>query len=255
MPQAIETLAGPSEEDLARTPGRLQGIVHDAALSPVANATVEDARTSAKSVTDAAGYFELVGLETGEHLLYVTASGFVTRSLTIQARNGTTFEVDIALEPAASVEPYVETRELTGFFACALVVNGEAQDCASADPNHRDTFEFELAPSGKNMVLELQYDPADSPGGSHFLLHAETVGYGAQDIDLGSAGGEGYARIEVPTAVLAKYYPEGGLMRARVSLAPGGAPAAATAQLSFIVYVTTFYHQAGAAGFSVIRSA
>lgn len=252
VPEAVQALTGPSEEELARTPGALAGIVHTAALAPIPGARIEEPRLGLNATTDAAGFFRLEGLVTGEHLLNVVADGFLTKSVKAHARNGTTLEVNVSLDPAPSSEPYVEPRELAGFLTCAVLVQGEAHDCASADPNHRDVFEFELAGEGKLVVLELVYDPANSPAGSALTLAVETVGYGAQDVDLGNATGEGYARIVVPTAIMEKYYPEGGMMRARVSLAPGAAPVVAAAQLSFTVFVTTFYHEAGDEAYSVL---
>lgn len=251
MPESLAQLSGPSDDELARTPGSLHGLVRTAALEPVPNATVEDGRLSLTTTTDAAGTFVLDGLTTGEHLLSISAFGYLTHSVKVQTQNGTALAIEIVIERMASAEPYVETRELAGFLSCAALVGEERHDCASADPNHRDVFEFDLAGSGKNVVLELVWDPADTPGASRMTLFAETVGYGAQDIGLGNATGAGYARVEVPSSVMEKYYPEGGVMRAFVVLAPGEAPVSATAQTSFTVFVTTFYHEAGPAGFSV----
>ncbi|HUR70310.1 MAG TPA: carboxypeptidase regulatory-like domain-containing protein [Candidatus Thermoplasmatota archaeon] len=252
VPQALQQLAGPSADELARTPGTIGGIVHTAALEPVVNATIEAPRLSLRATTDAAGTFRLDGLATGEHLLSISAVGFVTRSVTVQAQNGTTLQVDVVLERAPSVEPYAQTRELQGFLSCSALVAGEARDCASADPNHRDEFEFELASGGRNAVLELSWDASATPAAQEMTLFVETVGYGAQDIDLGNATGVGYARVEVPQPIMEKYYPEGGLMRARIALAPGDAPVSAAAQVSFTVYATVFYHGAAPAGYTVI---
>lgn len=249
---AVSALTGPSEEELARTPGVLQGIVHTPELAPIGGASVTEPRLGLNASTDAAGYFELAGLVTGEHLLNVAAPGYLTRSVLVNAKNGTTLEVNVSLEPAPPGTPYVETRELQGFLSCAALVAGDAHDCASADPNHRDVFEFELSPEGKLVVLELVWDAASTPVGAHWTLAAETVGYGAQDLDLGNATGTGYARIVVPTPVMEKYYVEGGLMRARVALTEGDAPAAAAVQTEFVVYVTVFYHEAGDEAFTIV---
>lgn len=252
LADAVSALTGPSEEELARMPGVLHGIVHTPELAPIGGASVTEARVGLNATTDAAGYFELSGLVTGEHLLHVAAPGYVTRSVLIQARNGTTLEVNVSLELAPPSTPYVETRELQGFLGCAALVAGEARDCASADPNHRDIFEFELSSEGKTVVLELVWDAASTPAAPDWTLFAETVGYGAQDLDLGNATGSGYARIVVPQQVMEKYYPEGGLMRTIVSLAEGEAPASLALQTEFVVYVTVFYHEAGDEAFTIV---
>ncbi|HET6403941.1 MAG TPA: carboxypeptidase regulatory-like domain-containing protein [Candidatus Thermoplasmatota archaeon] len=255
LASAVSQLAGPSEEELARTPGVLQGIVHTPALVPIFGARVTEERLGLAATSDAAGFFRLEGLVTGAHLLTVAAEGHLTRSITVNTRNGTTLEVNVSLQPAPPSEGYVETRELQGFLGCAALVAGRSHDCASADANHRDIFEFELADDAKLAVLELSWDASATPAAPRMTLFAETVGYGAQDLDLGNATGSGYARIVVPQAVMEKYYPEGGLMRATVSLAEGDAPAALAVQAKFVVYVSVFYHQPGDEAFSIIRSA
>ena len=252
LTEAVSTFTGPSEEELARTPGVLQGIVHTSALTPIFAARVVEERLEIVATTDQAGFFRMEGLVSGEHLLSVSADGYETRSILVNARNGTTLEVNVSLEPAPPSEAYVETRELQGFLACAALIAGEAHDCASADPNHRDIFEFDITDDAKLAVLELVWDADATPTASTMRLHVETVGYGAQDLDLGNATGSGYARIVVPQPVMEKYYPEGGLMRATVSLAPGETPAALAAQASFVVYVSVFYHQPGDPAFTIL---
>lgn len=252
LTEAVSQFTGPSEEELARTPGVLQGIVHTSGLTPIFAARVVEERLETTATTDQAGFFRMPGLVTGEHLLSISAEGYLTRSITVNTKNGTTVEVNVSLEQAPPNEPYVETRELQGFLSCAALVAGEARDCASADPNHRDIFEFELADDGKLVVLELVWDAASTPTASTMRLTVETVGYGAQDIDLGNVTGSGYARVVVPQEIMEKYYPEGGLMRAIVTLAEGETPVAVAAQASFVVYVSTFYHEPGDAGFSIL---
>lgn len=252
LTEAVSQLTGPSEEELARTPGVLQGIVHTPGLTPIFAARVFEARLEIAATTDEAGFFRMPGLVTGEHLLSIMAEGYATRSIVVDTRNGTTVEVNVSLEPTPPNEPYLETRELQGFLSCAALVAGQARDCASADPNHRDIFEFELANNAKLVVLELVWDADATPTASTMRLAVETVGYGAQDLDLGDATGSGYARIVVPQPVMEKYYPEGGLMRATVTLAEGETPISVAVQASFVVYVSVFYHEPGDAAFTIV---
>lgn len=253
----VSAVAGPSAEELARTPGTLAGIVRTAALEPIANATLTVPRESRTVTTNEAGLFRIEALPPGEHMVTIAAKGFVTRSLTAAVRNGTLSEVDIVLERAGSTEPYHETIELAGFLSCsaraATPMGEELRDCASADPNHRDAFEFEVGEKAKQVVVELVWTPDDNPAGKRLTLFLETAGYGALDLDLGNATGEGYAAVRAPVDVVARYYPEGGLMRARVELTPTE-PVAIAAQARFTVYVTAFYHEPAPEGFSVLQT-
>lgn len=230
----------------------LEGVVHDAGLVPIAGAKVDIVRAGLTATSDATGVFRFEPIGAGEHMLTIAAERYRTKTVVALAQEAVRVSIDVTLDPAPPSDPFVETRELQGFLSCALLVEGEARDCASADDNHRDVFEFELMPDAKGVVLELAWDTADTPAATSMTLWAETVGYGAQDLDLGNATGEGYARVGVPPAALEKYYPEGGLVRARVALAPGDAPASAALQARFVVYVTVFYHEPGPDAFSVV---
>lgn len=250
---------GPTAEELARTPGSIEGIVHTVALKPIGGAAVRLVRENVTATTDAGGFFRFADLATTSYLVEASAEGYVTRTVVASVRNGTVLELNVTLDEAIVVLPYKETRELAGFLSCgARVAPPGAEemgaDCAAADPNHRDRFEFDVAADGKLVVIELAWDVAQSPGVPRLRLHAETVGYGAMDEDLGVASGEGYARLVVPQSVMEKYYPEGGRLRATVSMAPDEAtpPAEAAARTEFSVYVTTFYVEAGAEDFTVI---
>jgi hypothetical protein len=253
--EAVSALAGPSAEELARTPGTLQGIVHSPSLAPVPNATLTIPRENRSATTDEAGLFRFQALAAGEHMITITAAGFDTRSVTVAVRNGTLSEVDIAMTPAGPTDPYAQTRELAGFLSCAARAQTpaaeERYDCAAADPNHRDIFEFDVDADAKEVVVELVWDTAASPAGKDMTLFVETAGYGSLDLDLGNATGAGHVAIRVPASVMEKYYPEGGMLRARVELAPT-TPVVAAVQSSFTVYVTTFYHGAAPADFSIV---
>lgn len=257
LEDAVSALAGPSAEELARTPGTLQGVVHTPALAPVANATLAIAREGRVAATDASGLFRFEALPAGDHVVTVTAAGFETRSVSVAVRNGTISEVEIALTPSGPTDPYAQTREMAGFLSCSARVatpaGEQTRDCASADPNHRDILEFEVGEKASEVVVELVWDAEASPASSPWTLFVETAGFGALDLDLGNVSGLGHLTISVPGAILEKYYPEGGLMRARVEVTPPTMPPAAfAAQTRFTVYVTTFYNAPAPAGFSAL---
>lgn len=255
--QAADALAGgPSEEELARTPGAIEGVVTTESLAPIGGATVTLVRENATATTDAGGLFRFASLPTASYLVQARADGFATRTVAVAVRNGTVMEVNLTLARAASAEPYAETVEIAGFLSCGVRLAGpdgaeEGADCASADPNHADSFETRVGDRTRMVVVELSYDPEANPAARRLVLRAETVGYGHSDVELGSAVADGYARIVVPPAVADKYYPEGGALRVLVSMDASGGPAVAL-QTRFTVYVTAFYVEPGAGSFSVL---
>lgn len=260
--QAAEVFdSGPTAEELARMPGSIEGVVHTVSLAPIANANVRLVREDVSRTTDSGGFFRFESLPTTSYLVEASAEGFETRTVVASVRNGTVLELNISLTEAVILAPHQETRELRGFISCGariITPAGEhGADCAAADPNHRDAFEFDVLPDGKNAVLELSWDPANSPGMPQMRLIAETVGYGAMDLEIGNVTGSGYARIHVPQDVMEKYYPEGGKMRARVLMAPEAATPTAevAAQTEFVVYTTVFYVEPGPDDFAVAGGA
>ncbi|HEX2022723.1 MAG TPA: carboxypeptidase-like regulatory domain-containing protein [Candidatus Thermoplasmatota archaeon] len=255
--QAADALdGGPSPEELARMPGRIAGVVTDESLTPVAGATLTLLRENVSVTSDAAGAFRFENLPAGSYLLQGRAAEHETRTVAVPVRNATTMEVNLTLPYRPTPEPHHETAELAGFLSCgaryALPDGAEdGVDCGSADPNHQDAFEARVGEGGRNVVIELSYDPEESPGARRLALHAETVGYGALDQDLGSAEGEGYARLVVPRDVMEKFYVEGGLVRVEVRMLPSATQPAVALQQRFTVYVTTFYVEEGPADFRV----
>lgn len=82
----------------AQFPGELRGDVVDVLSGrPVASAVVRAAGTS--TTTAAAGVFHLRGLEPGEHLLAVTAAGYLAAERRVVVENGKVTDVRIELVP------------------------------------------------------------------------------------------------------------------------------------------------------------
>lgn len=256
--QALDAVAGP---DPATLPGAIEGVVTTPSLAPIVGARVTLLRENVSTRTDASGAFRFGDLAPGQYLVAAEAEGHKPRTVTTRAANGTVTELDLTLEPDPRPEPRHETDEMNGLLACGLVTTTPARgeesvDCAAADPNHRDSFEFVVAPLARGVVVELVWSVDDNPGATRLNLAVETVGYGANDLALGNVTGEGYARIEVPVEVMDKYYPEGGALRALVKLVADGAPPAAlAAQTQFTVFATTFYVDPAPPGFAVASGA
>lgn len=254
--QAIAAVAG---DDDANQAGSIRGIVVSPSLAPIVAARVTLLRENISTRSDASGAFDFKDLALGSYLVAAEADGYKSRTVLTNAANGTVTELTITLEAAPVVEPYQETRELKGLVSCGLVAQTPARearvDCAAADPNHRDSFEFAVGPGGKMLVAELVWSVDDNPSASSLRFLLETVGYGANDLELGNlTATAGYARIVVPTTVMDKYYSEGGAMRASVALVGDAAPSVAL-QTSFTVFETAFYVAAGADDFSVVKPA
>lgn len=254
--EAVEVLdLGPSAEELARTPGVLRGVVTSNSLSPIAGARLAIERLALSATTDATGAYVFPAVPAGEQEIVATAEGYVTRTVRIAVANGTTLEMDLTLLPAPSLEPFAEVRELKGFLSCGVLARpptGEERlDCAAADPNHRDAFEVAFGDDAQGAVFELVWDAEANPAAATLRLIVETVGYGSLDMELGNATGSGKADVVVPIEPMKKYYPEGGLMRARILLE--GEPAAAALQTTYTLYVTGFYHGPATEGYTALK--
>jgi hypothetical protein len=258
---AVSKITGPTEAELRATPGSIEGLVLTPSVAPIANARVTLLRENVSATTDASGFFRFAGLANGNYLVSAEADGYRARTVEATATNGTVFELNLTLTAAPPTTPFVESREIAGLLSCGVVVDAptgrQEPPCAAADPNHRDAFEIDLMDDAKGLVLELAWDPSANPGAARLTMLAETVGYGAMDEQLGLATGEGgYARIEVPQAMLEKYYPEGGRYRVVVSLEPLAAPPAGVAfQTAFTVYASAFHHAPAPSGFSLVGGA
>lgn len=253
---AVDAVLG-EEIDPAKVPGAIQGVVTDPALAPIGSATILLVREERVTVSDASGLFVFADLAPGSYLVQASAAGYATRTVSTQARNGTLTTLNLTLDPDLTPNPHPETLEMRGFLSCGAQVEGplgeQGADCAAADPNHKDLIEFQVNDLGKNVVLELVWDTAKDPATKRLNLHVETVGYGALDEDLGNVTGEGYVRLVVPQEVMEKYYPEGGMIRARITMDPDeGAPAVAAFQTAFTLYATIFYVEPGPADHSVL---
>ena len=259
-PSAVQrAVAAVKGQDVGSALGAIGGVVQSAALEPLRDARVTMLRENVSTRTDAAGAFRFSDLAPGSYLVTAEAAGFLARTSEAYAANGSTTTLDFTLSPIPNADPYHETQELKGLLSCALAaqtpVGDERRDCAAADPNHRDSFEFPIGAAAKSVTLELAWDASKEPAAKRLTLRARTVGYGANDLDLGNVTGEGYARLVVPVATMEKYYTEGGMMRGVVGLADDGSPPAGFAfQTKFTMYVTMFYVRPGPDGFSVVKS-
>lgn len=253
--QAVSALRGSQPEPPL---GSIDGVVLSPSLEPVVLARVTLMRENVSTRTDAAGAFHFMELRASTYLLSVEAEGFVTRSFYANTMNGAATAVNVTLERAPKKEPFFETRELAGFLSCGLDVTTpavpERVDCASADANHRDSFEIGVGPDLRMVVLELVWSVKDNPGASRLGLSAKTLGFGASDASLGNVTGAGYARIVVSSDIASKYYTDGGSLRASIRLVSDGSPPAEAAlQTKFTLYATAFYVSAGPADFTVIK--
>lgn len=252
--QALEAVSGPS---VAASAGSIEGLVVSPSLAPIVSARVTLLRENISTRSDASGAFKFADLKPGSYLIAAEAVDYKTRTIVASATNGTITELTLTLEPSPRVEPYQETRELKGLVSCGLVASTPARearaDCAAADPNYRDSFEFSVNPGGMMLVAELVWSVDDNPGASSLRFLLETVGYGANDLELGNLTATGgYARIVVSPSVMEKYYSEGGTMRASVALVGDASPSLAV-QTSFTVFETAFYVAPGADDFSVVQ--
>lgn len=113
--------APPEAGDVADAAGRVEGVVVDVAIRPLAGATVSVPAQPgvAAATTDAEGRFALEGLAEGVAFLMVAKPGFLEATVQAQAGPGAPV-VQVVLEPLLETQPYVVLESFRAFLDCGV---------------------------------------------------------------------------------------------------------------------------------------
>lgn len=274
---------GPGTGDVAGPDGGMTivGLVQNETFVPVAGAQVSLRLTNHTALTDAGGLFTFQ-VPLAPYLVDVAAAGFLNATLGADPQQNVSLSFILARPAPAVPEPV--TTHFTGYFQCAfeaLIIPGSCDfflDGTGQDVfEDRNVFQTGLGPRWSTVVGDLDFDP--QPG----LDALRVTVRGRNDADQ-LAGYEQYGRFHdrqaftfrlepgqsypdgdqpVPanaTSLQFDVYPQGLGYHALCSdpvpdvLPPDSCPlgVAATANVSFDLYVTVFFAEPAPAGFTLL---
>jgi carboxypeptidase family protein len=210
---------------------------------------IEAANASATSGPD--GHYAFAALPTDAPLVVVAeAPGYKPLSKSVTLAPETSLLLNFTLEPVPVKVPRVDMVPKKGLIACqaAVVLMGDEQryDCGGNDPNNAPRVEFTVGPDTAGVVLELVWEPSTAAA-DNLNLTVETVGLGDQDQVLASTVGQSVLRAQINSFQAARFYSQGGTVRATVMAGTNPDEEESTAgasvpfQQAFDLYVSVFY--------------
>lgn len=232
------------------------------------------------TTTNETGFYSFPKVPRGEELVVIAQTdGFVTQSKRVLLPVEGSMRVNFTLERQPVKQAWSEVLEFEGLIACQLVVEyeeghrmaqqGSSQvqgssgagdkivvDCGSLDPNNAVEWEFSVGPDLAGVVVEVDWE-AQSPLAEHFQLTLEFPGHGGDNATLAQVVGSSVLKAQVNSHQAARYYQEGGFVRASVLVDPNvddeetGTGLAFAYQQGFSVHATAFYVDPPPATYSV----
>lgn len=158
----------------------IAGTVTDAAVEPVANATVRLLEINQTTTTDADGSFAIGPIDAGEYTLTVRAEGYLPTEKAVQAPAGDAATVDLVIAHVQETRPFLQTFELKGFmeygWGAGLNLTGNASAVRDtncdydeiAGPNCRGNVDLE--PPLDGLVFEMEWDPQTTVGDELYAM-------------------------------------------------------------------------------------
>lgn len=167
---------GPVPDRVAQGKGVIRGVVIDASITPVADATVavESAELSAR--TDADGAFLFVDVEPGTYFLTVSKPGWSSaqQSLEVVADVKAPPVVKVQLQQVPGSQPVATTQAMEGFIACSYGVPVTYGSCAIGEVGQEEQtvlqFPFEGIPAA--IQVEVVWESTQPSGDNLYLIEA-----------------------------------------------------------------------------------
>lgn len=129
---ADDPFAGLADDvEVGDTVGAITGVVVDAAIRPLANATVEVVSTGANTTTDATGRFAFEDLEPGTYFLRAAAYRHEPTQVSVDVVAGSPSTVRILLVRVGGAEPYKTTLHFEGYIDAWLGIGQFAVELVS----------------------------------------------------------------------------------------------------------------------------
>lgn len=145
--------------------GLIRGVVVDAAVAPIADATVGLQGSEAQTRTNEGGAFVFTGLDAGTYFVTVSKPGYETvqTSATVQAGLDKPPILKVQLPKAPGTEPFARYATFTGYIGCSVQVANLVQDnvCGIAggiDPDQHEVFDFGTTQMPELVQTELVWE-------------------------------------------------------------------------------------------------
>lgn len=171
---ACLTLAGCSgaavEEVSGAPAGVIRGVVVDAGVAPVTDATVRVEGTDLQATSDADGAFVFTGLPPGSYFLAASKPGYqsVQAGATVVAGVAEPPLVRLQMDPVPSLVPYALPATHTGWIACEALVAMFLQPCDAGTGAFREPDNMLFLPGDDRATdaiqLELQWEAQQDVG-------------------------------------------------------------------------------------------
>lgn len=242
-------------EDVQPTPetsSKVEGVVLDPAIKPVAGAKVKLLETNANTTTDEDGHYEFVGVPVERVLILVAEkAGYKSSAAQVSVSVDSVARLNFTLIPEPVKTPYHDVLPWDFVLQCQLATSisqqNETYECGSAI-GEQDQWEFSVGPDFAGAIVEAFWEP-QTPAGESLGMRLDTLNLGELNRNLGQIVGTSGIRITVPNSVAVKYYPEGGQMRLQMFAAANnaenevGVGASLAFQQTVHAYASVFYVQ------------
>lgn len=255
---------GPVPDKVEKGKGVIRGIVIDAAITPVQDATVavgDDLSTR----TDADGAFLFVDVEPGTYFLTVSKPGWteVQQNVEVVADERAPPVVKVQLQQLPGTVPVAVTQVQEGFIACSFGTPINYGSCAAgAEENTVLQYPFDGIPD--TIQVEVVWESTQPSGDNLYLIEAVCADddcpvAGENNVDgfpsrfeEGTRQSPAVARADT-AFIQGRDLPGGGVLAVDVS-ADGPALATGVAlDQSFTAYVTFFYNITPEEGWTFIE--
>lgn len=165
--------------------GAIRGVVVDASITPVPEASVTLATGGRNATTDEAGRFVFGGVKPGTHFLHVRKAGFHPTQVSVEVAAGLAEPpiTKVRLDPLFSQKPFTQQVEHKGFFTCSQAGAGlySSSNCVTdycpvvMDPTECNAlptkaldnvtsqereWHSDVGPGWQTMVFEMSWEPS-----------------------------------------------------------------------------------------------
>ena len=249
---------GPNEGD--RDAARVEGIVTDTALRPVAGARILVTGAVVAS-TDASGAFSFPYPAMEAVVIQVEADGYRATSASVGAATGAVRTMMVRLEALPDADPYTNVESFRGILHCAVVAivppEGDPGThpgvrCSTVMENDQQTWDFPISPEATAVILELAWNQTSEMSNT-MVLKARVKETGQS---IGHAEGLSIVKLQLAQAQVRAVIDQGQGILVSADAGAGDTEqeegsVGAFFEQSFEIYATSFFNQPADPGYSI----